>query len=271
MIYGAITNSWREQLPSQSVKELIGLAAQKGAKHIELRQTCLGECEVGSGPDWRPNMSQLQQVVDTYPDMTFDLAMALPVLSQKIDPQGEMFQAALAGAKLVGGSQPHLRVVDPVSFDTAWNSSNDIPEEALGLAELTTEAANQGVIISMENSQLPIRSMAMLVEKVRSMVTETAGKWLGLCPDPTNQLRRYPESDPLSELDDLPLDMIKIVHFKQLRRGETYSSVDEGDLDCLRMRDILDAKGYSGPAIMEIPSATEVFDNLESSFQYLDS
>ena len=29
MIYGAITNSWREQLPSQSVKELIGLAAQK--------------------------------------------------------------------------------------------------------------------------------------------------------------------------------------------------------------------------------------------------
>ena len=47
--------------------------------------------------------------------------------------------------------------------------------------------------------------------------------------------------------------------------------MDEGDLDCLRMRDILDAKGYSGPAIMEIPSDTEVFDNLESSFQYLDS
>ena len=271
MIYGAITNSWREQLPSQSVKELIGLAAQKGAKHIELRQTCLGECEAGSGHDWRPNMSQLQKIVDAYPDMTFDLAMALPVLSQKIDPQGEMFQAALAGAKLVGGRQPHLRVVDPVSFDTAWNSSEDIPEEALGLANLATEAANQGVTISMENSQLPIRNMAMLVEKIRSMVTETAGKGLGRCPDPTNQLRRYPESDPLSELDELPLDMIKIVHFKQLRRGETYSSVDEGDLDCLRMRDLLDAKGYSGPAIMEIPSDTEVFDNLESSFEYLDS
>jgi hypothetical protein len=37
------------------------------------------------------------------------------------------------------------------------------------------------------------------------------------------------------------------------------------------MREILDAKGYSGAAIMEIPSHTEVFNNLESSFQYLDS
>ena len=45
MIYGAITNSWREQLPSHTVKELVGAAVDKGAKHIELRQTCLGECE----------------------------------------------------------------------------------------------------------------------------------------------------------------------------------------------------------------------------------
>ena len=271
MIYGAITNSWREQLPAQSVKELVGIAVQKGAKHVELRQTCLGECEEGAGPDWRPNLGELQQVVDAYPELTFDLAMALPCLSQKIDPQGEMFQAALAGAKLVGGAQPHLRVVDPAPFDTAWNSPSDIPEEALGLADLATEAAKQGVIMSMENSSLPIRNMAMLVEQVRSMVPEAAGLGLGLCPDPTNQLRRFPDSDPLAELDALPLDMIKIVHFKQLRRGETYTSVDEGDLDCLRMRDILDAKGYAGAAIMEIPSHSEVFANLESSFQYLDS
>ena len=145
MIYGAITNSWREQLPSSSVKELVGAAVEKGAKHIELRQTCLGECEEGAGPD----LQELKQVVDAYPQLTFDLAMALPCLSQKIDPQGGMFQSALAGAKLVGGSQPHLRVVDPAPFDAVWNSPSDIPEEALGLAVLATEAANQGVIMSM--------------------------------------------------------------------------------------------------------------------------
>ena len=78
MIYGAITNSWREQLPSHTVKELVGVAGEKGAKHIELRQTCLGECEDGTGDNWRPNLEQLQNVVEAYPSLTFDLAMALP-------------------------------------------------------------------------------------------------------------------------------------------------------------------------------------------------
>ncbi|NQW22271.1 MAG: sugar phosphate isomerase/epimerase [SAR202 cluster bacterium] len=271
MIYGAITNSWREQLPSSTVKELVGQAVQKGAKHIELRQTCLGECEAGAGDDWRPNLEELREVVQAYPDLTFDLAMALPCLSRKIDPLGDGFQAALAGAKLVGGAEPHLRVVDPAPFNAPWDSPSDIPEAALGLAGLITEASRQGVIMSMENSKQPIRSMAILIETVRGMVSEPAGQLLGLCPDPTNQLRQFPDSDPLAELDALPLDMIKIVHFKQLRSGETHPSVDQGDLDCLRMRDILDAKGYKGAAIMEIPSHNDVFDNLEASFQYLSS
>ena len=83
-------------------------------------------------------------------------------------------------------------------------------------------------------------------------------------------MRRFPDSDPLAELEALPLDMIKIVHFKQMSDGETHLSVDDGDLDCRKMRDILEAKGYTGAAIMEIPSGTAVFDNLESSFKYLD-
>lgn len=271
MIFGAITNSWREQLPSHSVMELVGQAVQKGAKHIELRQTCLGECEQGAGDEWRPNLEGLKEVVQNYSGLTFDLAMALPCLSREIDPQGEGFQAALAGAKIVGGSQPHLRVVDPAPVDSPWETPSDIPDVAMGLVGLAAEAASQGVIMSLENSSLPIRSMAMLVEQVRKRLPEQDGKSLGLCPDPTNQLRRFPESDPLAELESLPLHMIKIVHFKQLRAGETHPSVDEGDLDCLKMRDILDAKGYTGAAIMEIPSAPDIFDNLESSFRYLKS
>lgn len=270
MIFGAITNSWREQLPSHTVKELVGAAVEKGAKHIELRQTCLGECEEGVGENWRPKFDQLQDLVQAYPGLTFDLAMALPCLTQSIDPHGELFQAALTGAKLVGGSQPHLRVVDPSPLDGPWSAPGDIPQEALGLAGLITEAALQCVIMSMENSSLPIRNMAMLVEQVRSMVDAEVGSGFGLCPDPTNQLRRFPDSDPLAELEALPLDMIKIVHFKQLRGGETHPSVDAGDLDCLRMRDILDAKGYAGAAIMEIPPNSAVFDHLESSFKYLN-
>ena len=84
-------------------------------------------------------------------------------------------------------------------------------------------------------------------------------------------IRDSPDSDPLLELDALPLDMIKIVHFKQARGGKAYHSVDTGDLDCKKMLTILEEKGYSGAAIMEIPSHENVFDNLEHSFEFLQS
>jgi hypothetical protein len=45
--------------------------------------------------------------------------------------------------------------------------------------------------------------------------------------------------------------------------------VDTGDLDCARLLRVLEAKGYRGPAIMEIPPHELVFDNLSASFAYL--
>ena len=123
----------------------------------------------------------------------------------------------------------------------------------------------------MENSGQPISSMAMLVQAVRERMPEEYREYLGLCPDPTNQLRRFPDSDPLGDLNALPLDMLKIVHFKQMRDGDAWPTVDDGDLDCREMRDILNGMGYAGPAIMEIPRTSDVFSNLESSYAYLRS
>ena len=269
MIFGAITNSWRLQLESEELIDLVGQAEAKGARHIELRQTCLGACESGEGDDWRPSLDGLDAVVKAYPGLTFDLAMAWPCLTREIAPQSEGWQAALAGAILVGGGSPQLRIVDPSAFDSAWQSTADIPEAAWGLAGLATEAARQGVILSMENSGQPIGSMAMLVEGVRERMPAESRHYLGLCPDPTNQLRRFPHSEPLKDLDALPPDMLKIVHFKQMRGGDAIPAVDDGDLDCREMRDILAAKGYAGAAIMEIPPHPDVFANLEASFAYL--
>jgi sugar phosphate isomerase/epimerase len=269
MIFGAITNSWRLQLEDKALIDLVGEAEAKGARHIELRQTCLGRCESGEGDDWRPSLSGLQEVVNAFPSLTYDLAMAWPCLSRQTDPQGEAWQAALKGAKLVGGDTPQLRIVDPSPFDAAWQTPDDIPEAAWGLAGLATEAARQGVILSMENSGQPIGSMAMLVDAVRERMPAEYRQYLGLCPDPTNQLRRFPDSEPLNDLDALPLDMLKIVHFKQMRSGDAWPTVDDGDLDCREMRDILTAKGYDGPAIMEIPPHDDVFAHLETSFAYL--
>ena len=113
MIFGAITNSWRLHLSDQSLTTLVEMAQSHDARHVELRQTCLGEMETGEDREWRPVLPKLQQLVDAFPGMAFDLAMAFPCLTQRIDPRDEQFQAALEAAKVVGRDEPHLRLVDP--------------------------------------------------------------------------------------------------------------------------------------------------------------
>ena len=269
MIFGAITNSWRMQLESEELIDLAAQAQARGARHIELRQTCLGDCESGEGDDWRPSLEGLAAVVKAFPGMTFDLAMAWPALTREISPRSESWQAALAGAIVVGGDAPHLRIVDPTPFDAPWQSPDEIPAAAWGLAGLAAAAAAQGVIVSLENAGQTIGGMALLVRAVRERMPAECRDWLGLCPDPANQLRRFPDSAPLQDLAALPLDLLKIVHFKQMRDGVAIPAVEDGDLDCHEMRDILAGKGYAGAAIMEIPPHSEVFDNLEASFAYL--
>ena len=269
MIFGAITNSWRLQLEQEDLAALVEEAQARDSKHVELRQTCLGSCETGKDQDWRPVLSNLRALVDGFPGLSFDLAMALPCLSQRVDPMGEQFQAALEGAKVVGRAQPHLRLVDPAPAESVWASAGDIPPVAMGLADLAKEAARQGVVISVENSGQPIRSMALLVTQARSVMSESDGRFLGLCPDPTNQLRRFPDTDPLAELEELPVDMIKIIHFKQAGNGDPHPAVDNGDLDCQKLMNLLETKGYEGAAIMEIPPHENVFNNLSDSYSYL--
>ncbi|PKB78260.1 MAG: hypothetical protein BZY88_19360 [SAR202 cluster bacterium Io17-Chloro-G9] len=269
MKFGAITNSWRLQLADQDLIPLVEKAQSLAAQHVELRQTCLGACETGENQEWRPVLPKLQALVDAFPSMEFDLAMALPCLTQRVEPMGEQFQAALEAAKLVGRSQPHLRLVDPARTEGVWETPGDLPEEALGMVELAREAARQGVVMSIENSGQPIRSMALLVRQVQSALSAEESAFLGLCPDPTNQLGRFPGSDPLAELDELPVDVIKIIHFKQARDGSPRPSVETGDLDCEKMVKMLERKGFQGPAIMEIPPHQQVFENLSASFEYL--
>jgi len=62
---------------------------------------------------------------------------------------------------------------------------------------------------------------------------------------------------------------LKIVHIKQARGGKPHPTVDTGDLDCARMLRVLEAKGFRGPAIIEIPPDETVFDNLAASFAFL--
>lgn len=269
MKFGAITNSWRERLESESIRSLVGQAAERGAMHIELRQTCLGDCETGEGDDWQPNIDNLKALVAQYPELSFNLAVAYPCLSQEAQPKSALFQSMLNAAVAVSPDAPHLRMVDPVRFDSLWDTPTDIPATALSITALVREAAARGVTLSMENSGQPIRSLAMLVQAVRDGLPDEQGAMLGLCPDPTNQLRIDAGSDPVGEVEALPVDMIKTIHFKQTRSGEAIPTVDSGDVDCLRQLKALRDKRYTGAAIMEIPPHEDVFENLAASFTYL--
>ena len=220
MILGAITNSWRQQLRATGLKDLVNRAEACGAGHVELRQTCLGEYETGEGEEWRPEVGGLRALADASPGLGFNLAMAWPCLTRRSNPGGEAFQAALEGAKAVGRSQPHLRLVDPAPFESRWESPDDIPDEALDISELASEAARQGVILSIENSALSISNLTMLVEMAMDRMDPGDAPFLGLCPDPLNQLKNHPDTDPLEDLEEVPPGVSKIVHFKQSRGGE---------------------------------------------------
>jgi len=76
MIFGAITNSWRHQLQTTDLKDLVAKAEAFGARHIELRQTCLGDYETGEGDEWRPVVTRLRALVDASPDLGFNLAVS---------------------------------------------------------------------------------------------------------------------------------------------------------------------------------------------------
>ena len=271
MKIGAITNTWQAQLATISLPQLVERARRRGAEHIELRQGCLGTYEQGGGENWSPDSRGLSRLVRTFPMTTFNLAVAYPCLSsQDAEPSG-MFQRALDTAvNMAGSSGPHLRLVDPVRFEGPWEEPEDMSTEALGVKDLAQTAAGRGARLSLENAGQPIRSMGILVDVVRESLAPSEAACLGLCVDPINSLRADPGSDPIAEMDSLPLDYLFMVHFKQMVDGNMHPTVDDGDLDYPRLVTMLKAKGYRGNVVLEIPSAEEAFDNFVESIRYLE-
>lgn len=270
MIFGAISNSWKLQLANHDLKELVQDARARGARQIELRQTYMGDYETGAGDAWRPALKKLAELAGGFPGLSFNLAIEWSCLSGETDPRGEQFQSALQAARALNANAPQLRLVDRMPFEDAWTDENHVPAMALQqTADLTREASQQGVVLSIENVGQTIAGMTLLVRMVRDRLPENVGRFLGICPDPANQLPQYPDSDPVAEIGLTPTDFLKIVHFKQTRAGEPHPTIDSGDVDCLQQMRILQKIGYRGAIVMEIPPHERVMENLSASFAYL--
>jgi hypothetical protein len=270
MYLGLITNSWEKLFGKNDFSKLIKKGKLLGAKHIELRQHYLDKFEVFDGGLWRPQINKLEKLVSEFPDITFNLAINWPFLSKKTNPLDHQFQDALKTSKIVGKENPHLRIVDSTKFNSVWNSKEQIPKEIeLNLIALSKEAIKKEISLSIENVGQTIQSMSNLVWYVRDNLPMNKKNMLSLCLDPVNQIRRFPESDPLSEMKGLPTDMFMLVHFKQSINGVLSSIIKRGDIDCKYQLKITREKKYDGPIIIEIPPHDCVFQNTKKSINFL--
>ena len=270
MILGAITNSWAEHIYTTELPRLVERARRRGAAHIELRQAYLGQYEEGAEDDWRPLVDKLARLARTFPLLTFNLAIAYPYLTTEPNPASPQFQASLEAARVVGAATPRLRLVDTTRFDSPWEKVEDLPTTATGVTELAREAARQRVRLFVENAGQPIRSMALVVREARKALGSQEAGYLGLCVDPINSMRADPAGDPVAEIEELPVEYISMVHIKQTRNGQPLPSVADGDLDYLRLLQVLKNKGYKDLAILEVLAGEDAFENFRESVEYVE-
>ena len=105
MIPGAISNSWRIQLADQDCQTWWsrrgpGRTTRGAAPDLP------GRLRDGRGRRLAPGVSEDAVAGRPFPQLTFDLAMALPCLTQSIDPKGGLFQGPWRGEAGGRGQSP---------------------------------------------------------------------------------------------------------------------------------------------------------------------
>jgi sugar phosphate isomerase/epimerase len=58
-------------------------------------------------------------------------------------------------------------------------------------------------------------------------------------------------------------------HFKQTRDGTMLGDTRDGDLDWRAISGALHGRGYTGPALFEIPGGDDAWDRLDASSRYV--
>lgn len=264
MILGIVSNCWRLQLAEGVPLELlVEKAEREGYRAIELRQGCLGEYETAG--DFVPIVGRLAEFSQRFPEMRFNIALAFPFF----DPQASMwtlFHAGLDAAMALPG-RSHLRLVDVAS--SADQIAQQDPNHILHhVAELTSEAADSLVTLSLENAKQPWARLRQLPELVAEVLEPTRPR-LRLCYDACNLLQAADKPDTKQVVESLKASDLAMIHFKQARAGEIQPTVCDGDIDWRHQLDCLQRAGFDGPALFELPPHERIWDHLHESREYL--
>jgi sugar phosphate isomerase/epimerase len=269
MILGIVSNCWRSQLAAgASLASLVEKAVSEGYQAIEFRQGCLGEFETAG--DFFPIATRLAELSTKFPDMQFNIALAFPFFDPTVNQDSPLFHAGLDAAEALAGKfKPHLRLVD-VTSDQKHVSQHEPRSIVKNLVELTRSIAARNGILSLENGKHEWRALRQFVQMAQTELGQQSS-CLQHCYDACNLLQAADKPDTKQAVEQLKASALAMVHFKQARRGETQLTVCDGDIDWRHQLKYLQANGFTGPVLFELPPHEKIWDHLRQSREYLES
>jgi len=274
---GLVSNCWKVQLDSGvSLSSLVERASLEGFRFVELRQGCLGECE--DSETRLPNAGVLKKLAQNFPEITFDLAVELPVFSEFIDVSSKTADAMLRGARAISENDrpAHLRIVDLVSKAVPHGRADAVVANAAFYLEDVVESLRNlkaqlpGGIVSVEHSFQPWTGFRRVFEST-SPVGGSLSAAVQLCYDPCNLWLTEDGKNANEITARLPVEWLSMVHLKQRVHGAISPRLEPGDVDWSRQLSLFNSAGYTGPFLFETAPSEDVWECLRDSRDYLAS
>ncbi|MEO1999797.1 MAG: TIM barrel protein [Planctomycetaceae bacterium] len=263
MRVGLVSNCWKVQLDEgRDLVDLIGRAAERGLRAVELRQGCLGRFETD---EQRPLSGLLSELPRRFPDLSFSVALSLPFLNPGWDAADSLFAAGLESAQAVAGcSVPHLRLVDLETGDGLAEVNE--PATVAGLNRIADQAQAGQCLLSLEHARQPWEQFRRILAATHR--GRDPAQRIGLCYDPCNLLLATDRPDPHHVTASLGSERVTMVHFKQSRLGRVLEDLGPGELDWKYLAEQLLRLGDCGPGLFEFAPHPQVWDALDRSIEY---
>ncbi len=257
---GAVSNCWQFQLAEgQPLEDLIERATQDfGFRQIELRQGALGAFEES---DRTPNVEMLAGLSTRFPEVSFDLAVELPVFAEPVRRDGSRRRRYLEAASALSG---HLRIVDLTPCSIVEPSGDWLAMAVENLASLAGDLPDG--LVSIEHSVQPWPVFWPAFKRAWSSNRDT----LRLCFDPANLWLTGDGSRSAEITQSVPVESLSMVHLKQRRGDSTLAAFTDGDVDWQSLLQILRNRDYAGPFLFEIAPSSSVWDEQAAGVEYLD-
>tara|TARA_R110002072_G_scaffold303099_1_gene493561 strand:- start:321918 stop:322787 length:870 start_codon:yes stop_codon:yes gene_type:complete len=274
---GLVSNCWKRQLDAGvKLSVLTERAVQEGFRFVELRQGCLGECE--DSKTRLPHADMLKKLAQDFPEITFNLAVELPVFSEFINVSAGTVEAVLTGARALSENDrpAHLRIVDLVSRNTpARRSATAAPEAEFSLEDVVDSLLNLKAqlpdgILSVEHSFQPWAGFRQVFEAA-DLHTNSSRDAIQVCYDPCNLWLTDDGQAANGTTKRLPVEWLSMVHLKQRTGGSISTRLEPGDVDWPRQLKLLHSAGYTGPFLFETAPSNDVWQCLSDSRNYLAS